>query len=65
MEDKTLNDLNLHSLEGHDATLISGGSVIEFTAGILKKLTPAAFALWVVDNWDDVKKGISDGWNVK
>lgn len=65
MEDKTLNDLGLHELEGKETNVISGGDWIEFTGGVLKKLTPAAFAIWVVENWDEVKQGVSDGWYVR
>lgn len=65
MEDKTLKDLNLYVLEGQDANVITGGNLIEFSGSILKKITPAAFTIWVIENWEDAKKGFSDGWNVK
>jgi len=65
MENKTLKDLNLCVLGVEDANTITGGNLIEFSTSLLKKFTPAAFTIWVIDNWEDVKAGISDGWNVK
>ena len=65
MEDKTLKDLNLCVLEVQDANIIMGGNLIDFSTSMLKKITPAAFTIWVVENWDEVKKGFSDGWNVR
>ena len=65
MEDKILKDLDLVVLEVQDANGILGGNLIDLSTSILKKITPAAFAYWVVDNWDEVKKGFSDGWNVR
>jgi len=64
MEDKTLKEMSLCILSVQDACNIDGGALIDF-ATALKKLTPAALAIWVIDNWEDVKQGISDGWNVK
>ena len=65
MENKTLRDLNLCVLEVQEANVITGGNLIEFSGSILKKITPAAFTIWVIENWEDVKKGFSDGWNVR
>jgi hypothetical protein len=65
MEDKTLKDLDLCVLEVQDANAIMGGNLIDLSTSILKKITPAAFTVWVIDNWDEVKKGFSDGWNVR
>ena len=65
MENKILNELDLCVLEDKEATLIAGGSLIDFSTSLLKKITPAAFAIWVIDNWEDVKTGFSDGWNVR
>ena len=65
MEDKTLKDLDLCGLEVQDANVIMGGNLIDFSTSMLKKITPAAFTIWVVENWDEVKKGFSDGWNVR
>jgi hypothetical protein len=65
MENKILKDLDLCVLQVHDSNVITGGSLIDYGGAILKKLTPAAFAIWVIDNWEDVKKGIDDGWNVR
>jgi len=64
MEDKILRDMSLSALDVQDVCNIDGGSLIEF-GGVLKQLTPAAFAIWVVDNWEEVKAGFSDGWNVR
>lgn len=65
MEDKTFKDMSLSVLEVQDECAINGGSLVDVIFGSLKKLTPAAFTIWVIDNWEDVKKGVSDGWNVK
>jgi len=61
MEDKTLKDLDLCVLEVQDANIIMGGNLIDFSTSMLKKITPAAFTIWVVENWDEVKQGFSDG----
>jgi hypothetical protein len=65
MEDKILNDLDLHIMEAKDTNVISGGTLIEFSTSLLKKVTPVGFAIFVIDNWEDVKTGFSDGWNVR
>lgn len=65
MENKTLKDLNLRVLEVEDANVITGGGLLDLTTSVLKKVTPVGFAYWVMENWDDVKKGFSDGWNAK
>lgn len=62
MENMNLKSMNVHALDSQDACQISGGMKIP---SIIRNLTPAAFALWVIDNWEDVKKGISDGWYVR
>lgn len=64
MEDKTLMAMNLTALDTETACITNGGSVFDIIPKLIKKLTPAAFALWVIDNWEDVKSGASDGWNV-
>jgi hypothetical protein len=64
MEDKILKDMSLEVLDVQDVCGTHGGSLLDF-APVLKKLTPAAFAIWVIDNWEDVKTGFSDGWNVR
>ncbi|HMG88936.1 MAG TPA: hypothetical protein VK589_02715 [Chryseolinea sp.] len=64
MEDKILKDMSLRELDAQDVCNIDGGELIDFFP-ILKKLTPAAFAIWTVENWEEVKKGFSDGWNVR
>ncbi|MCX6238483.1 MAG: hypothetical protein NTY07_13150 [Bacteroidia bacterium] len=45
---KELNEMELREVDG-------GGST-------LKNLTWGGIALWLMGNWTDVKKGISDGW---
>ena len=65
MEDKTLKDMNLHIMEAQDANIISGGTLIEFSTSLLKKGTRVGFAIFVIENWEDVKTGFSDGWNVR
>jgi len=65
MEDKILNNMSVKALGVEDVCNTHGGSLIDFATNSLKKLTPAAFTIWVIDNWEEVKKGFSDGWNVK
>jgi hypothetical protein len=65
MENKTLKDMSLSVLDAADVCNTHGGSLIDFATTSIKKLTPAAFTFWVIENWDEVKKGFSDGWNVK
>jgi hypothetical protein len=65
MDNKTLKDMSLCVLDVEDMCNTHGGSLIDFATTTIKKLTPAAFTIWVIDNWDEVKKGFSDGWNVK
>ena len=65
MNDKALKDLNLHVMEAQDVNMTSGGTLIEFSTSLLKKVTPVGFAIFVIDNWEDVKKGLSDGWNAR
>jgi hypothetical protein len=65
MEDKTLKDLDLCVLGVQDVNVIMGGNLIDLSTSILKKITPAAFTIWVIENWDEAKKGFSDGWNVR
>lgn len=65
MKDKTLNEMSIAMLDDRDVYGIDGGSLIDYAITGLKKLTPAAFAVWTIENWEDVKKGFSDGWNVR
>lgn len=65
MEDKILLDASLRELDVQDVCNTHGGNLLLDFATSLKKLTPAAFAIWTIDNWEDVKKGFSDGWNVR
>jgi hypothetical protein len=61
----TLVNMNLAELEVHDSYTINGGLGLLDVTTWLRKLTPAAAAVYIIDNWEDVKKGISDGWNVE
>ena len=45
---KDLNEMELREVDGGKSTL--------------KNLTLGGIALWLISNWSDVKKGISDGW---
>jgi len=60
----TLKGMNLKTLDVQDMYTINGGGLFDVPTW-LKKLTPAAVAVYIIDNWEDIKKGISDGWNVK
>lgn len=64
MEDKSLMNIGLTALDVQDRCDTRGGALIDYLP-VLKKLTPAAFAIWTIENWEEVKKGFSDGWNVK
>ncbi len=42
----------------------SGGSMMPTWMGsLVKGMTPVAVGLWLMNNWSDVKKGLSDGWD--
>lgn len=60
-----LESLNLQALNLQEVSETSGGAIRIPIPSIIKKLTPAAFAVWVIDNWEDVKKGLVDGWNLE
>jgi len=60
----TLKGMNLKTLDVQDMYTINGGGVFDVTPW-LKKLTPAAVAIYIIENWADIKKGLSDGWNVR
>jgi hypothetical protein len=64
MKNMNLETMNLQALDIQDACEIDGGAWRVPIPSIVKKLTPAALALWVIDNWEDLKKGIYNGWNV-
>lgn len=57
-------NIGLTALDVQDVCDTHGGALIDYLP-VLKKLTPAAFAIWTIENWEEVKKGFSDGWNVK
>jgi len=63
MESMNLERMNLRVLDIQETCQLNGGAFR--IPSIVKKLTPAAVALWVIDNWEDLKKGIYDGWNVE
>ena len=65
MENKILTNMSLSALNVQEVSNTSGGGFIDALTPVIKKVTPAAFTLWVIDNWEDVKKGFSDGWNVR
>jgi hypothetical protein len=54
------SNFNLQVMDESSMIQIYGGG--SFT-DLLKKITPVGIAIWVADNWSDVKKGLSDGWN--
>lgn len=63
MENMNLKCMSLQALDVQDACQINGGGLK--IPSIIRSLTPAAFAYWVIENWDDVKKGLVDGWYVR
>lgn len=65
MESMSLKSMNVQALDIRDACEIDGGEWWAPIPSIVKKLTPAAVAYWVIENWEDVKLGITDGWNVR
>lgn len=43
---------------------IHGGSLLpNWLSAVAKKFTPVAIGAYIIDNWADVKKGFSEGWN--
>lgn len=65
MESMNLKSMNLQALDIRDTCEINGGAWRIPVPSIVKKLTPAAVALWIIDNWEEFKKGASDGWNLQ
>ena len=61
MKDMNLETMNLQALDIQDACEINGGAWRIPVPSIVKKLTPAALALWAIDNWEELKKGFYDG----
>ena len=55
--------MGLQILDIQDVCEINGGAWR--IPSFIKKLSPAAFAVWVIENWEEVKKGLVDGWNVE
>jgi len=50
-------------MDSLELTSVSGGSVMPTWMGsLVKGMTPVAVGLWLMNNWSDVKKGLSDGW---
>jgi hypothetical protein len=65
MENMIMKSMSLTALDVQEVSNTHGGGLIDAFAPVLKKLTPAAIAYYVMENWEDVKKGFSDGWNVR
>ncbi len=61
----TLKGMNLKTLDVHEMYAINGGGLFDVVPTWLKKLTPAAAAVYIIDHWEEVKAGLSDGWNLK
>jgi len=60
----TLKGMNLKTLDVQETYTINGGGLLDLPP-LLKKLTPAAIAVYIIENWEEVKAGLSDGWNLK
>ena len=41
---------------------VNGGETVALPKW-LKALSPAGVALYIIENWPDVKKGLQEGWN--
>ena len=65
MKNKIIKNMGVSALDVQEVSNTYGGGIIEAFTPVLKKLTPAAIAYYVMENWEDVKKGFSDGWNVR
>lgn len=63
MKDMNLESMNLQALDIQEACELNGG--LFDISSFIKKLTPAAVAVWVIDNWEELKKGFYDGLLVK
>lgn len=63
-----LNRLGLKELSGESLLVINGGATPPANGKILKwfkRLSWAAIAKDAFDHWDEIKKGFSDGWDIK
>jgi hypothetical protein len=56
MKKINLNDLNIKQLSHSETEKVNGGK-------ILGAITVIGAAIYVYNNWDDVKRGLNDGWN--
>ena len=63
MKDMNLETMNLQALDIQESCQLNGG--LFKIPSLIKKLTPAAFAVWAIDNWEELKKGFYDGLNVQ
>lgn len=57
------------AVEGLELEVLTPEAMQECTGGALPKiwrvLTPVGIAIFVIENWSDVKKGITDGFNLE
>lgn len=62
MNTLTFNDSDVQDLSLDECREINGGMQIPKW---VKGITPVAVAAYIIDNWTEIKKGISDGWNLQ
>jgi len=58
-----LDNVEVEPLTMQECIEVNGG-LIEVPKWI-KGLTPVAVGAYIIENWSDIKKGLSEGWNLK
>jgi hypothetical protein len=51
--------LNVQELNLKELDEFNGGGLF---SDLAKKLTPIAIGIYIIENWADIKSGLSDGW---
>lgn len=59
MQTLELNKMELAPLADFELQAITGGT----WSSLLRGVTWAAIGKEIIDNWDDIKQGLADGWN--
>jgi hypothetical protein len=61
MQNIELQNFGLLELDRSEALAVNGGQWY----GLLKGITVLGVANAIIENWDDIKKGFNNGWNLK
>ena len=56
---KNLQNFGVQELKIKEIHEVNGGGL----ESLFRRIAPIGIALYVMDNWSDIKSGIVDGWN--